>query len=223
MVKAVFLDFYGTVVHEDGEIIKKITSIIYDTGKAKDKSEIAEFWWDSFQNMYLNSFGDTFETQRVLEQKSLENTLKKFRSTANVYELSNYMFEHWIKPPIFKDSKKFFELCPVPIYIISNIDKADIMNAIEYHKLNPANVFTSEDAKSYKPRKELFELAMKATGLKPNEIIHIGDSISSDIKGASQLGIKTLWLNRFNKNASKDIISVNNLLDVFNMDILKAK
>ena len=25
MMKAFFLDFYGTVVHEDGEIIKKIT------------------------------------------------------------------------------------------------------------------------------------------------------------------------------------------------------
>ena len=25
MVKAVFLDFYGTVVHEDGAIIKKVT------------------------------------------------------------------------------------------------------------------------------------------------------------------------------------------------------
>ena len=35
MTKALFVDFYGTVVHEDGEVIKKITQIIYDTGKVE--------------------------------------------------------------------------------------------------------------------------------------------------------------------------------------------
>ena len=28
MIKAFFVDFYGTLVHEDGEVIKKITDII---------------------------------------------------------------------------------------------------------------------------------------------------------------------------------------------------
>ena len=59
MIKAFFLDFYGTVVHEDGEVIKKITDIIYRTGKVNDKSEIGTFWWNDFQNMVNNSQGDT--------------------------------------------------------------------------------------------------------------------------------------------------------------------
>lgn len=49
MVKAVFLDFYGTVVHEDGEIIKKITDIIMETGCVDDRSKIGAFWWNEFQ------------------------------------------------------------------------------------------------------------------------------------------------------------------------------
>ena len=43
MVKAVFLDFYGTVVHEDDEVIKKITKIIAETGKVGDSSKIGVF------------------------------------------------------------------------------------------------------------------------------------------------------------------------------------
>ncbi len=35
MVKAVFIDFYGTVVHEDGEVIKNISQEIFDTGTVK--------------------------------------------------------------------------------------------------------------------------------------------------------------------------------------------
>lgn len=212
MIKAFFVDFYGTVVHEDGEIIKKITEIICDTGKVENKSEIGAFWWNDFQSMFTNSYGDSFETQRVLEEKSLVHTLAKFCSTANAKELSNYMFEHWIKPPIFEESKKFFASSPVPIYIVSNIDTADILEAIKYHNLTPAGVFTSEDAQAYKPRKELFELALRSTGLKADEVVHIGDSISSDVKGASSVNIRALWLNRFGKEIPEGVESITDLL-----------
>lgn len=213
MIKAFFLDFYGTVVHEDGEIIKKITQIIYDTGKAENMSEIDAFWWKDFQSMFINSYGDSFETQRALEKKSLEHTMEKFCSTANVDELSNYMFEHWTKPPIFEDSLEFFDMTPIPIYIVSNIDTADILKAIEFNRLSPAGVFTSEDAKAYKPRKELFELALRSTGLKEYEVIHIGDSLSSDIRGASSVNIKALWLNRFGKKIPDGVESIVSLLE----------
>lgn len=213
MIKAFFLDFYGTVVHEDGEIIKKITQIIYDTGKAENMSEIDAFWWKDFQSMFINSYGDSFETQRALEKKSLVHTLEKFCSTANVDELCDYMFEHWTKPPIFEDSLEFFDMTPIPIYIVSNIDTADIFKAIEFNRLTPAGVFTSEDAKAYKPRKELFELALRSTGLKEDEVIHIGDSLSSDIRGASSVNIKALWLNRFGKKVPDGVESIVSLLE----------
>ena len=210
-IKAFFTDFYGTIVHEDGEIIKQITKIITDTGNAENLSGIGSFWWKDFQDMFLNSYGETFETQRALEEKSLVHTLEKFGSDADPKELSAMMFAHWVKPPIFEDSKEFFEKSMLPIYIVSNIDTADIIQAIDYHGLKPAGVFTSEDARSYKPRKELFELALQKTGLKPDEVIHIGDSISSDIKGASVVGINTLWLNRFGKSIPDGVKSIASL------------
>jgi len=214
MIKAFFVDFYGTIVHEDGEVIKKITKIICDTGKVEDPSDVDSFWWKDFQTMFMDSHGETFETQRALEEKSLEHTLKKFSSNANAKELSEMMFAHWVKPPIFEDAHAFFESSPLPIYVVSNIDRADALEAIEYHGLHPAGVFTSEDARSYKPRKELFELALRETGLNPEEVIHIGDSMSSDVKGAGALGIKTLWLNRFGKAVPEGVDSIVTLLDV---------
>lgn len=110
MKKAIFIDFYGTVVHEDGAVIKKITKEIYETGQVVDKSEIGTFWWKEFQTLFNDSHGDTFRTQRDLEIQLLQNAIQYFHSTADVLQLSNLMFEHWIKPPIFEESKKFFEL-----------------------------------------------------------------------------------------------------------------
>lgn len=213
MIKAFFLDFYGTVVHEDGEVVKKISQLIYETGKAESPSEVDSFWWKDFQNLFNNSYGNTFETQRALEKKSIKHTLEKFASNENIDKLGNYMFEHWVKPPIFEESKKFFEISPLPIYIVSNIDANDVLRAIEFHQLSPSGIFTSEDAKAYKPRKELFELALNTTGLHADEVIHIGDSLSSDVKGASSVGIKAIWLNRFNKENSCGVDSITNLLE----------
>lgn len=221
MVKAVLIDFYGTVVHEDGEIIKKITEKIIETGSADDGKQIGTFWWNEFQTMFMNAYGEAFETQRELEYRSLAKTINEFQSNADPKALSEMMFDHWTKPPIFEESKEFFERCPVPIFIVSNIDRADLLSALEYHGLKPAGVFTSEDAKSYKPRKELFELALRSTGLKASEVVHIGDSFTSDVKGAGALGIHTIWMNRAGREVPLGITAIGNLLEAYHTDYFK--
>lgn len=171
----------------------------------------------------MKASGDSYRTQRVLEMESLNQTIKHFKSSEDVFELSQLMFKHWIAPQIFSDSFDFFASTPVPIYIVSNIDSADIKQALLFHNLKPAGVFTSEDARTYKPNKELFELALRSTALLPSDVVHIGDSIISDIRGASRLGIKAIWLNRKNKDIPPDMEnSVQTLIDVFNLPSLKT-
>ncbi|MCM1049315.1 MAG: HAD family hydrolase [Clostridiales bacterium] len=216
MIKALFFDFYGTIVHEDGVVIDEITTIISNTGDGTNKSIIGSYWWQIFQELYMNSFGDGFKTQRELEIESLEKTLKKFGSNASAEKLSKKMFEHWRKPPIFEDAANFLTLCDIPYYIVSNIDTDDIMAAIHYHNLKPIMIFTSEEAKSYKPRSELFKMALKKTNLKPQEIVHVGDSLNSDIKGASNLGINAIWINRNNKEIPDGVIAVTSFTEIFN-------
>lgn len=215
MVKAVFIDFYGTIVHEDGAVIKEVSQEIFDTGVVQDKSQIGAYWWQEFQTGFLNVHGNSFKTQRFLEYDSLARTIAHFQSTADAGKLSDLMFAHWVKPPIFAESKQFFAECPVPIYIVSNIDRADVLEAIAYHELKPAGVFTSEDARSYKPRAELFELALNQTGLRAEEVVHIGDSMSSDVKGASALGIHAVWLNRGGREVPAEVTAVRDLMEVY--------
>ena len=213
MVKAVFADFYGTIVFEDGENVSKISNRIYETGNEQSVSEIGSYWWNRFQKLFENAYGENFRTQRELETQSLIDTIEHFGSSEDGVKLSNEMFEYWVKPPIFEESKQFFDACPVPIYIVSNIDRSDVLQAIEYHGLKPAGVFTSEDARSYKPRKELFEYALEKTGLSPDEVVHIGDSLSSDVKGASSVGIRAIWVNRNNREVPEGVTAVKNLLE----------
>lgn len=214
MIKGIFIDFYGTIVYEDGEIVSKISQKIYETGNAESASQIDAYWWNRFKSLFENSYGENFQTQRALETKSLIDTIRHFKSPLDGLSLSEEMFEYWVKPPIFEESKQFFRECPVPIYIVSNIDRADILAAVEYHGLHPRDIFTSEDAKSYKPRKELFELALNKAELTVDEVLHIGDSLSSDVRGASLVGISPIWVNRNGKAIPDKVTAVSNLLEV---------
>lgn len=221
MKEAIFLDFYGTVVFEDGENVKKISKEIFDTGESNNISEIGAYWWNEFYNMFVDAYGEHFRTQREIEYQSLARTIEHFKSSADAVKLSEMMFEYWMKPPIFEESRQFFEKCPVPIYIVSNIDTKDILEALRFHGLKPEAIFTSEDAKAYKPRKEIFEYALYTTGLKPEKVLHAGDSLSSDIKGALSAGIDAMWINRGSRPVPEGVCSVGNLLDLFSTKFFK--
>lgn len=215
MIKALFVDFYGTLVHEDGEFVQQVSRIIFDTGKAESISEIDGYWWGEFQNMFTSSSGENFMLQRDIEIRSIERTVEHFSSSADPRELADMLFANWTAPKIFEDTKTFFEKSPLPIYVVSNIDTADVQQAIAFHGLKPAGVFTSEDARSYKPQPGLFELALRSTALSPDEVIHIGDSVSSDVRGAGNVGIRAIWLNRFGKSIPEGVEYITQLPEVF--------
>ena len=43
MIKALFFDFYGTIVHEDGVVIDEITTIISNAGNGANKLTIDNY------------------------------------------------------------------------------------------------------------------------------------------------------------------------------------
>ena len=90
---------------------------------------------------------------------------------------------------MYPDSLAFLDAVKLPVYILSNIDCADIMIALAQHHLSFAQVITSEDVRSYKPRAEMFHAALQEAALEPHEVLHVGDSVSSDVAGACAMGI----------------------------------
>ena len=54
---------------------------------------------------------------------------------------------------------------------------------------------TSEQCRAYKPRPEMFAAALAALGCAPERVLHVGDSIGSDLGGAAAAGIAAAWVN----------------------------
>ncbi len=58
-------------------------------------------------------------------------------------------------------------------------------------------------------------MALSKVGLKVSEVLHIGDSLSSDIiKGANAAGINAIWINRSGKAIPENVTAVTNLMEV---------
>lgn len=81
--------------------------------------------------------------------------------------------------------------------------------------LSPAGIISAEDVRAYKPHKEIFDEAMRVSGLSPHELIHIGDSIESDVKGAIRAGIKPILIDRTGRTAGEGFQVIASLDEVF--------
>jgi len=198
--KAVLLDFYGTVVEENVAAVTAVGARIAQASKCSaSPTEVAQFWDQAFERLRAESFGGAFRTQRELETLSITQVLCHFGSDLDVVELTEPLFGYWSHPRIFPESKRVLENCDVPMCIVSNIDRADLEAALEYHQLDFDLIVTSEDCRAYKPRPEMFGRALSLLRLAKGEVLHVGDSLGSDIHGAKQFGIHALWLNRTRK------------------------
>ncbi|MEQ8362853.1 MAG: YjjG family noncanonical pyrimidine nucleotidase [Cyclobacteriaceae bacterium] len=67
------------------------------------------------------------------------------------------------------------------------------------------SVITSETAGHKKPAKEIFEYAMKKGSYQPNEVIMIGDNLNTDIKGARNASIDSVYFNPLKKQHNADL------------------
>ena len=54
----------------------------------------------------------------------------------------------------------------------------------------------SQDVGVEKPDKQIFELTAERAGCRLDELLHIGDSLVTDVAGANGAGVLSVWLNR---------------------------
>ena len=64
-------------------------------------------------------------------------------------------------------------------------------------------VITYDDTRKFKPHPSPFKLLLKRTGLKPSEILFVGDNLERDVKGARRVGMRTAWARYGCPNASR--------------------
>ena len=129
---------------------------------------------------------------------------------------SSTLEEEWVKE---LDSAFIFPMFEVPVYI--NPDVYSLLNILKKHNrkvglisntgITPGvalreflikervsdyfdDMIYSEEVGIRKPNPRIFHLAAEHLGIKPEEIVHVGDNLRTDVWGAKYANLKTIYL-----------------------------
>ena len=81
-------------------------------------------------------------------------------------------------------------------------------------------VFTSNEIGAEKPSAEFYSACLEKLGSpSKNEVIMIGDSLTADVGGADNFGIKSIWFNKYNRAAENvpadyTVLSLNEIMEI---------
>ncbi|MBN1342479.1 MAG: HAD family hydrolase [Phycisphaerae bacterium] len=200
---ALFLDFYGTITNLARETIEEVCErVMRDVGIDGEAGELAVEWGRRFFRLIERSNHDRFRTLYECERDSFIELMDAMghRLDGNpIRAADGYirpLLDYLSHPPIHEDVFEVLEQLDVPICLVTNADRDDVMTATRHYGLDFDEIVTSEEARCYKPEAGIFELALDRTGWSREQVIHAGDSRHSDVDGANRLGITSVLIDR---------------------------
>lgn len=195
-LQGVFLDFYGTLAAGDrAAVIAICTRVCEDLGLSITGENLAIQWG----SRYFAAIEDTacdFRLLVDLERDTLIETLAGIGRTIDPEPYIKLFNEYLAAPTIFDEVREVLANLHVPACVVSNADERELRLAIGHLDLDLPLVVTSELARSYKPDAAIFRRALDLTGWDPGRVLHVGDSLHSDVGGARRVGIRAAWVNR---------------------------
>jgi len=114
-----------------------------------------------------------------------------------VYNGFNSHFDN-IKPE--KDAFKVLDMLVangIAISVLSDYPPHDKMEKMGFMKYPWKTIINCEEIGLLKPHPKGFQLAMDAMGSKPENTLHVGDSLRYDVQGANELGMYSAWFKRW--------------------------
>lgn len=194
VIRGLLLDCYGTMVEEDDEVIASICARAAESGPGMCSAEqVSAAWWRAF---LAGTGAAPFRTQREVAVASLAAALSAAGCGADAAALCEEQFRFWQTAPLRPGTRAFLDGVRLPVCVVSNVDRADLRALLAFHGLSFPAVVTSEDAGAYKPSPLMFQQALAALGLRADEVLHVGDSLTADVAGAQAAGITAVWVNR---------------------------
>lgn len=190
MVKAVFFDFWGTLAENGTYSPLKQTFRILRV------------------RMPFGQFAEQFE--RTFFTKPFEDQVEAFTLVCNTFNcppkpfIIDKLVGVWNKNKLLAkvypetvDALKALKDKGLKLYLISNSQSNTIEPLIEKFGMKDLfdGLFVSYNEGCLKTD-GLFEAALEKTGLEKDEVVSVGDSIETDIRGAEKAGIKAILVDR---------------------------
>jgi len=211
MVKGIFMDYTGTMVREDGEYTRQLVDTYLKHSSIKDPKAVFSMVWRLIKDYESRSYLEDFVTEDEIVEDIIKFSRRMHGLNCDFEALRETWRLSWIYAPLFEDVEPFFRSCPVPIYVITNDGLPYIQRSMEDKGLHPAGIVSADMVRAYKPHREIFDEALRLSGLRAEEVLHVGDSVESDVEGARAAGIRPVLLDRKGEQTSGDFLVIRGL------------
>ena len=213
--KAIFFDFGGTLMCAESDNVAHL-HMMKEVIQKYNLSASPEDMVTKYNSFLFTKEMTLLDTDP--EEKSFmplrESTDRAFRGALSQCNLESSNEDlQWFKKTFLENHKKYLKLFPetleiirqirnnnsIHIGIISDIDTDFLkfqFDAFGISKLFDS-ITTSEEVQIYKPKEKIFQVALNKAGCQGKESIIVGDSYKKDIVGGKNMGITTIWINKF--------------------------
>ncbi|MGV8150254.1 MAG: HAD family hydrolase [Candidatus Woesearchaeota archaeon] len=192
-MKAIIFDLQGTLL-ENGIFPSPIKQARYILGVRREFKDFVPIFEDALLTSTHESLAGGFNAVAEAFDVSIENhTREQLVGMWNKNKLLSRPFPDTLN--ILSDLKKEYRLI-----LIANIDcfTKDVITKFGFNEYF-SNIYLSCDIGMLKTNTDFFSNILKDTGLSSQDVLMVGDSIESDMKTASRLGIRTILIDRNNR------------------------
>ena len=191
--KTISFDCYGTLIDWESGILPTLRAVLASHGQRPPDAAILELYgefeaeaesgpYQSYQDVLqsvVRAFAERFHFQATsAEIRSLRDSVHAWPPFADTV-------------PALRELQKRYKLV-----VISNIDDDLCAETRKHLDVEFDGVITAEQARTYKPSLNNFQMVLRTLALSPDRLLHVAQSIYHDVAPARSLGISTVWVNR---------------------------
>ena len=109
MLKAVFIDYTGTMVREDEPYTRELVRYFASHSELKDPNEILRVVWTKIKEIEAESYGDSFRKNDEKVDFILEYCSREHGLRGDFSYIHEVWHKVWTYAPLYDDVKPFFE------------------------------------------------------------------------------------------------------------------
>ena len=188
-------DCYGTLIDWESGILPVLRGVLGSHGQSQSFSDAAIL--ELYAEFEAEAESGQYQCYRDVLQSVVRAFADRFRFKANSAEIRSLHESVGAWPPFpdtvaaLRELQKRYKLV-----VISNIDNDLFEETRKHLDVEFDGVITAEQARSYKPSINNFQIALRTLALSPDRLLHAAQSIYHDVVPARSLGISTVWVNR---------------------------
>jgi 2-haloacid dehalogenase len=190
---AISFDCYGTLINWESGILPVLRAVLASHGQSLPDAAILELYGE----FEAEAESGPYQSYRDVLQAVVRAFADRLRFQAGSAEIQSLAESVRAWPP-FPDTvpalRELRKRCK--LVVISNIDDDLFAETQKRLGVEFSAVITAEQARSYKPSLNNFQMALRTLGISPDRLLHAAQSVYHDVVPARSLGISTAWVNR---------------------------